>query len=215
MMDGQESQNIAQNKYAETWTSFAHHEFTNHYDQAERFLPPQQFLNDESLQTLSPYNYSLHSCQSPSTLSLSSEDRPFFLERADSRSRTSHSASSSLHTRYRKSLPEGTTIVADKHARRKQQNRNAQRAFRSRQEAQQKNLEDQLDDLKQKYAKLINSFTTQCTIVSQLRATISDLSTHIVSMQATMCNTPSPVDISMYGTESFVIDDMRHESSYY
>lgn len=196
------------------WTSLTNQYSTDNYKQVDRFLTPEQSLTHESLQTLSPHEFSLHSCQNTSTLSPSSEHRFQSSEEADSRPRTSPFITSS-HRWHRKSFPEGISIVADKNSRRKQQNRNAQRAFRSRKEAQQKYLEDQLDDLKQKHAKLIDSFTTQCQMVSQLKTTITDLNAHVGLMQAGMFHTLSPMDLASHEAGLFAVDDTVLESSYH
>lgn len=126
---------------------------------------------------------------------LSSESCRSLSERGVPSPSTNRSALLS-HWKTRRTHLEGTTSITDKRARRRQQNRKSQRAFRDRKEAYQKYLEDQVDDLKQKHTKLLESFTSHCKTVSRLRATIGGLNSQIVSLRAGMCHTLSSVNLA-------------------
>lgn len=181
--------------YAEIWTSFINHEVINSHDQAGRISSADRSPTPNSTQTPSSYAPSLPGYEDPTTLSSSSEDRLASSRPTISPSNTSRSAKPS-HRQYGGCLPEHTMIVADRNARRRQQNRKSQRAFRNRKEAHQKDLEDQIDSMKQKHGKLFDSLIAQCKIISRLRATMNDLNVQIISLQADMCHTLSLVDFS-------------------
>lgn len=107
--------------------------------------------------------------------------------------------------KFRKISSESTVINPDRKTRRRQQNRNSQRAFRNSKEACQKNLENQVDDLKQRYAKLFDSFTIQSKM-SRLTATVNDLNSQCSSLQADMSRTISSMEPSKHELDPFIID---------
>lgn len=68
--------------------------------------------------------------------------------------------------------------------RRREQNRQSQRAYRDRKDKHQRELEAQIAGWKQKHEKLTKSYATQAEQVSQLKAQVEDLNSQIVSLQS-------------------------------
>lgn len=102
-------------------------------------------------------------------------------------------------------------IIADRKTRRRQQNRASQRAFRDRKEAYQKYLEDQVDDLKLKHAKLFDHFTTQYEKMSGLTATMNEFNSQILSLQADMSRTLSSIESSKHELDPLITDNTNYE----
>lgn len=186
---------------AEIWTSFINHEVIDSHDQAGRVPLADRPPTPNPTQTPSSYAPSLPSYEDSTTLSSSSEDRLASSKPEISPSNTNRCAKPS-HRRYAACLPENTMIIADRSARRRQQNRKSQRAFRNRKEAHQKDLEDQIGSMKQRHGKLFDSLIAKCKIISRLRATMNDLQVQIIFLQADLSHALSLVDFSQDESES-------------
>lgn len=80
--------------------------------------------------------------------------------------------------------------------RRREQNRQSQRAYRDRKEKHQRDLEGQIAVWKDKHEKLSKSYAVQTEEVSQLKAQIEDLNTQILSLQSGLPEMWGSLDIS-------------------
>lgn len=93
--------------------------------------------------------------------------------------------------------------VPDKVERRREQNRQSQRAYRDRKEKHQRDLEAQIAAWKEKHEKLVTSYTAQTEEVSQLKAQVDELNSKIMALQSGMtpelwtstCQTPHDFDL--------------------
>lgn len=191
-MNSHSSQRFSSYGYPQMWESFTKHDMTDSRDQVRRIVSRFSFISPAKELPQVP---SLPACESPSALTLSSESCLFSPEGHLSSSDASLSTRPS-HQKSRRTIAEAATSVGDRKARRRQQNRKSQRAFRDRKEAYQKYLEDQVDDLKQKHTKLLDSLASQCKTVSRLEATLGGLNSQIVSLQAGMSCTLSSASLS-------------------
>lgn len=210
-MDDHSCQLIGAFRSSEIWTSLISHDVTDSYGQSGGNLLSGQLITDGARQEVSPYTPSLHSCEDPSISSSLSENGLYTSEEVVLPSDASPFATRTPQS-HPKRLPEGTKIITDRKARRKQQNRKSQRAFRSRKEAHQKGLEDQIDNLEQKNTRLLQSLILQFKITSQIKVTMNDLNVQIVSLQADMFHTLGLVDVSQRETDPSFVSDMNFES---
>ncbi|KAK5082498.1 hypothetical protein LTR70_008384 [Exophiala xenobiotica] len=67
--------------------------------------------------------------------------------------------------------------------RRREQNRQSQRAYRDRKDAHQRQLEGQVAVWKQKHEKLVRSYAKQTEEVSRLKAQLEDLHAQVATLQ--------------------------------
>lgn len=204
-MDSHSSQMSSPYKDPQMWESFTIHDVTNSCDQIRRTVS-RSSLN--SPQKDIPYMSSLPPCESSSSLSES-----YVLSPKDGFSPSDASLSPPLsHQRSRRAFAEATTNIGDRKARRRQQNRKSQRAFRDRKEAYQKYLEDRVDDLNQEHSRLAKSLTSQCKTVSRLRTMIGGLNSQIVSLQDALCRTLSSINLSQqpvhYQSEVWILEPL-------
>ena len=67
--------------------------------------------------------------------------------------------------------------------RRREQNRQSQRAYRDRKEKHQRDLEGQVSDWKQKHEKLVRSCSVQTAEICQLKAQVAELNAQLQAIQ--------------------------------
>jgi AP-1-like transcription factor len=80
-----------------------------------------------------------------------------------------------------------------KQARRREQNRRSQRAYRHRKEKQLKILEDEIAQLEAKHQSLLKSYSSQSSEIAKLKSEIEKISNTITALQ-TASLTKSPDD---------------------
>lgn len=204
-MNAHSSQPIASCECTQTWMSFINHDIKDSYDQQVKRISCCQ-PTDDSFRKISSHTPRSRSYTAPSTSTSSYKGSALSSSEQEIRSSNAVLATPSPLRKSRKTSSESTVIIPDRKTRRRQQNRNSQRAFRNRKEAHQRDLENQVDDLKQKHAKLFDSFTTQYKKMSHLTATVNDLNSQILSLQADMGRTISSMEPSKHGLDLFIID---------
>lgn len=95
-----------------------------------------------------------------------------------------------------KVMTEVRGAIPDKVERRREQNRQSQRAYRDRKEKHQRDLEGQIAVWKDKHEKLSKSYAVQTEQVSQLKAQIEDLNTQVLSLQSGLPEMWGSLDVS-------------------
>jgi len=87
--------------------------------------------------------------------------------------------------------------------RRREQNRQSQRAYRDRKEKHQHDLEGQINIWKRKHAELVKSYADQTEEVSQLKAQIEDLNAQVSLLQSGASDTWAQADQNDFDLDSF------------
>lgn len=134
---------------------------------------------NQMLQTTPEYYGSLDSSTSSAASPSSDGSSP----------RSSSISSSKVTTEVRGAIP-------DKVERRREQNRQSQRAYRDRKEKHQRDLESQIAVWREKHEKLCKSYAVQSEEVSQLKAQVEELNSQIVSLQSGLPDTWGQIDQS-------------------
>jgi len=83
-----------------------------------------------------------------------------------------------------------STTQDSKQARRREQNRRSQRAYRDRKEKQLKILEDQIAQLEAKHQSLLKSYSSQSSEIVKLKSEIEKISNEITALQTASLTKP-------------------------